>query len=88
MLDFSCILYNQTTASNTEDTTASDQAEEQIDLLKKKCNTYKNSASCSQDELKALAYVIDKKILPSSITKNVNTIITKEQAVQIADAMR
>lgn len=88
VLDFSCILYNQTTASNTEDTTASDQAEEQIDLLKKKCNTYKNSASCSQDELKALAYVIDKKILPSSITKNVNTIITKEQAVQIADAMR
>lgn len=88
ILDFSLILYEQN--ASKEATTKTDETTADASLknaLKKKCKAYKNSSSCSTDELKALSYVLDKKLLPSSIKKDVHTYITKEQAVQIADAM-
>lgn len=67
---------------------ASNTSNKTIAVLKKTCKTYKNSSSCTYEELNALSFLIQSKILPSSITKNTNTKITKEQAVLIADSIK
>ena len=49
---------------------------------------YENIDSCTEDEKTALALLVRGKVLPSSLSKDVTTQITREQAVQIGDALK
>ena len=51
-------------------------------------SSYENVDNCTTEEKTALALLIQAKVFPSSLAKNVTAQITREQAVQIGDALK
>lgn len=67
----------------TTDSEATSQLEKDLQI----CKSYKNLDVISDDQVHALAILVNDGVLPASLPKQVDYELTKEQAVQLADQL-
>lgn len=96
VLEFANILYNTyhpTTveSSNTvsgASVSANNISTAELALYQETCQALTGTQNCSSEDFRALAFLIDANLLPENVSKNVNTSLTKEEAVYIGDKIR
>ena len=96
VLDFATILYDTYHPTAVESSTtvsgsavsANNISTEELAIYQETCQKLTGTKNCSSEEFRALAFLIDANLLPKSVSKNVNTALTKEEAVYIGDQIR
>lgn len=93
VLDFASIYYEEAHSSQDATTVsgssiASSEQEiskKEIEKAKKTCKEFEDIDTLNNQEVIALAYLVEADILPASVKKQTTTYLTKEQAVLLAD---
>lgn len=63
-------------------------SQKEIASAKKTCKDYDDISTLNNQELIALAYLVDADILPASVKKHTTAYLTKEQTVLLADKLK